>query len=68
MEEQLPGNVERPPGNVPAGQASFKLVSTKPEAVENKEKNEGTITWKHFIFIIEGFHFENQLEAGLATW
>ena len=26
MEEQLPGNVERPPGNVPAGQTSFKLV------------------------------------------
>ena len=63
MEGQLPGNA-----NVCVGQASFQLVSTKPEAVENKEKNEGTITWKHFILNIEGFHFENQLEAGLATW
>ena len=51
---------------LPGGQASFKLVSTKPDTVEIKEKNEGTLTWKHLILNIEGFHFENQLEAGLA--
>ena len=67
MEEQLPGNVKRPPGNVPAGQASFKLVF---EVKAFNILNEVFPSYCSFILSINlhGFWLRShQLEAGLAT-